>query len=192
MKLLAIATGAALLVAACGGGAQPAPTTAATTAAAATSAPAATSAAPAAANKIVFVADLKSTNEVPPVSNAEASGSGKATVTFDLTRSAAGAITAAKAKFDISLTGFPATAAITLGHIHKAAAGTNGGVAVGFKTDAPNPIALTTGATTFSKADITVDPALAQQIIDDPAGYYVNIHSAANPGGVVRGQLTKQ
>lgn len=193
MKLLALATGAALVVAACGGGAQPAPTSAATTApAATTAAAAATTAAPAAANQVVFVADLKSTNEVPPVSNAEASGSGKATVTFDLTRSATGAITAAKAKFDITLTGFPATASITLGHIHKAAAGTNGGVAVGFKTDAPNPIALTTGAGSIAKADITVDPALAQQVIDDPAGYYVNIHSAANPGGVVRGQLTKR
>jgi len=188
MKLLALVTGAALLVAACGGGAQPAPTTAPTTAPTA----AATSAAPAAANQVVFVADLKSTNEVPPISNTEASGSGMATVTFDLTRSAAGAITAAKAKFDVVLSGFPTTTAITLGHIHKGAAGANGGVSVGFKTDAPNPIALTTGGTTIAKADITVDPALMQQIIDDPAGYYVNIHSAANPGGVVRGQLTKQ
>lgn len=187
MKLLALATGAALLVVACGGAAQPAPTTAATT-----SAPSPTSAAPAAANQVVFVADLKTSNEVPPISNAEASGSGKATVTFDLTRSAAGAITAAKAKFDVTLSGFPTTTAITLGHIHKAVAGANGGVAVGFKTDAPNPINLTTGSGTIAKADITVDPALAQQIIDDPAGYYVNIHSAANPGGVVRGQLTKQ
>jgi hypothetical protein len=178
MRLLALATGAALLVAACGGGAQPAP--------------AATTAPPAAANQVVFVADLKSSNEVPPISNAEASGSGKATVTFDLTRSAAGAITAAKAKFDVVLSGFPTTTAITLGHIHKGVAGANGGVSVGFKTDQANPINLTTGGTTIAKADITVDPALMQQIIDDPAGYYVNIHSATNPGGVVRGQLTKQ
>lgn len=176
MRLASLATAAALLVAACGGGAQPAPT----------AAPPAT-----AANTVTFTADLKSTNEVPPISNAEASGSGKATVTFDLTRDSAGKITAAKAKFDIALTGFPTSAAITLAHIHKAAAGANGAVVVGIKTDAPNPIALTTGATAIAKADITVDPALAQQIIDDPAGYYVNVHSAANGGGVVRGQLTK-
>lgn len=187
MKLLALATGAALLVAACGGGAQPAPTTAPTTAPAA-----ATSAAPAAANKVVFTADLKPTNEVPPITSAEASGSGKATVTFNLTRSAAGAITAATADFDVVLSGFPTSTAITLGHIHKAAAGANGGVSVGFKTDAPNPIALTTGGTTITKTSITVPPDVAQQIIDDPAGYYVNIHSALHGGGVVRGQLTKQ
>lgn len=176
MRLLALATGAALLVAACGGGAQPTATTAPPAAA---------------ANQVVFTADLKSTNEVPPITGAEASGSGKATVTFDLTRGSGGAITAAKAKFDITLTGFPTSTAITLAHIHKAAAGANGSVVVGIKTDAPNPIALTTGGTTIAKADIDVDPALMQQIIDDPAGYYVNVHSAANGGGVVRGQLTK-
>ncbi|OGO71976.1 MAG: hypothetical protein A3G84_01580 [Chloroflexi bacterium RIFCSPLOWO2_12_FULL_71_12] len=189
MRALALTAVTAVLIAACGGTAQPAPTAAATTRAP-TAAP--TTAAPAAAASVTFKADLKTTNEVPPIANDEKSGSGTATVTFDLTRSAAGAITAAKAKFDVQLSGFPTTTAITLGHIHKAAAGANGAVAVGFKTDAPNPIALTTGGTTIAKADITVDPALAQQIIDDPAGYYVNIHSATNPGGVVRGQLTKQ
>lgn len=185
MRLLAIAIGAALLVAACGGAAQPSPTAAPPTVAA-------TTAAPAAATQVTFVAELKSENEVPPIPSEEKSGTGRAVVVFDLTRSTTGAITAAKAKFDVTLSGFPTTTAITLGHIHKAAAGTNGGVVVGFKTDAPNPIALTTGGTTISKADITVEPALAQQIIDDPAGYYVNIHSAMHGGGVVRGQLTKQ
>jgi hypothetical protein len=183
MKLLALATGAALVVAACGGGAQPAATSAP---------PAATSAAPAAANQVVFTADLKGTNEVPPITSAEASGSGKATVTFDLTRDAAGAITAATADFEVVLSGFPTSTSITLGHIHKGAAGANGGVSVGFKTDAPNPIALTTGGTTITKTSITVPPDVAQAIIDDPAGYYVNIHSAMHGGGVVRGQLTKQ
>jgi hypothetical protein len=37
-----------------------------------------------------------------------------------------------------------------------------------------------------------VDAALAQTIINNPAGYYFNIHTAANPGGVARGQLVKQ
>lgn len=29
----------------------------------------------------------------------------------------------------------------------------------------------------------------AEPIIDDPAGYYMNIHSAEHPNGAVRGQL---
>lgn len=179
MKLLALATGAALLVAACGGGAQPTPTTAPPAAATA-------------ANRVVFNADLKPENEVPPVANAEKSGTGKAIVTFDLTRDSGGKVTAAKVSFDITLTGFPTSTAIILAHIHKAAAGVNGNPVVNIKSDAANAITLTTGGTSLKQADVAVDPAVAQQILDDPAGYYVNVHSTANGGGVCRGQLTKQ
>jgi hypothetical protein len=134
---------------------------------------------------------LKPENEVPPIANDEKSGSGKATVVFDLTRDGSGKITGAKASIDATFTGFPATASITLAHIHQAPAGQNGGVKIPFKTDAAAPLILTAGATTFAKADVTVDPDLMQQIIDKPGDFYVNFHSAANPGGVVRGQLTK-
>jgi hypothetical protein len=179
MRLLAIAIGTALLIAACGGAAQPSPTAAPPTAA------------PAAANKVVFNADLKPENEVPPVPNEEKSGTGKAIVTFDLTRDSAGKVTAAKASFDITLTGFPTTTAIILAHIHEAAAGTNGNPIVGIKTDSANAITLTTGGTSLKQADVTVDAAVAQKILDNPAGYYVNVHSKVNGGGVCRGQLTK-
>jgi hypothetical protein len=31
----------------------------------------------------------------------------------------------------------------------------------------------------------------ANSILANPAGFYLNIHTAANPGGVARGQLTR-
>jgi len=31
----------------------------------------------------------------------------------------------------------------------------------------------------------------ANSILANPAGFYVNIHTAANPGGVARGQLVR-
>ena len=34
-------------------------------------------------------------------------------------------------------------------------------------------------------------PALITAIMANPAGYYVNFHSTAHGGGVIRGQLTK-
>jgi hypothetical protein len=37
----------------------------------------------------------------------------------------------------------------------------------------------------------TVDPAVAQNIINNPSAFYFNIHSTLNPGGVARGQLVK-
>lgn len=203
MRSIATVLGAALLVSACGGAATqasptPAPATARPSVAAPTAAPttapttaptAAPTAAPAASLK--FTADLKSENEVPPISNEEKAGNGKATVTFDLTRDAAGKITGANAAIDASFAAFPATAQITIAHIHQAAAGANGGVKIPFKTDADNPLTLTAGATTFKKAGVVVEPALMQQIIDKPGDFYVNFHSKVNAGGVVRGQLVK-
>ena len=59
-------------------------------------------------NQVKFTAALLPTNEVPAITNAEASGRGTATVTLNLTKDAAGAITAATADFSLDLTGFPA------------------------------------------------------------------------------------
>ncbi|OLC52604.1 MAG: hypothetical protein AUH85_16705 [Chloroflexi bacterium 13_1_40CM_4_68_4] len=44
---------------------------------------------------------------------------------------------------------------------------------------------------TFTKTGVAVDPALMQQIIDNPGNYYFNVHTVLHGGGVVRGQLTK-
>ncbi len=197
MRSLAIVLGGAMLLAACGGAAAP---TASSSVAAATSAapsptPAKTSAAPSPtqAATLKFTADLKTENEVPPIANDEKSGSGKATVTFDLTRDASGKAMSAKVSIQATLSGFPASAAITLAHIHgPAAAGASAGVQIPFKTDADNPLTLTGGGTTFTKENVVFDKAdVLQQLLDDPSKFYVNFHSKINPGGVVRGQLTK-
>ena len=76
--------------------------------------------------KPTFTADLRSNNEVPPVSNAEQSGSGTATVVFDVTKDSAGNITGGTASFTVTLTGFPAGTPINIAHIHTGAAGVNG------------------------------------------------------------------
>ena len=139
---------------------------------------------------VTFTATLTSANEVPPVSNAEAGASGTATIRLNVTRDSSQTITAATADFDVTMTGFPAGSTITLAHIHEAPAGQNGGIVVNTGI-ASGQVTLNNGAGSFTRNGINVDPAVAQRIIDNPAAFYFNVHSALNPGGVIRGQLVR-
>jgi CHRD domain-containing protein len=169
MRVFAGIAATAILIAACGGTAAPSPAAVATASPTPTPTPANT-----------FKAELKAANENPPITDAEATCSGTATVTF----------TSTTAKFDVSITGCPATTAINIGHIHEGAAGTNGGVKIDSTLKAGD-ITLTGGAVTFSRTNSAADPALITAVMANPAGYYVNFHSTAHTGGVIRGQLTK-
>jgi hypothetical protein len=88
-----------------------------------------------------------------------------------------------RVSFSVSFSGIGAA---TLGHIHEGQAGANGAVKVPlFGTALPATVTAAAGA-------VTVDDAtLAKSIRTNPAGFYVNLHSAQFPGGAVRGQLGK-
>jgi hypothetical protein len=141
-------------------------------------------------NRPQFVANLLPSNEVPPIVGAEATGSGAATTTFNLTRDAAGAITAATVDFRVELSGFPSTSTITNAHIHTGAAGVNGPVLVNAQA-AGGTVVLTNGLGTFVRTGLPLTAADAQAIVNNPAAFYFNVHTSANPGGVVRGQLSR-
>ena len=122
--------------------------------------------APAFAATVNLKAELKSSNEVPPV---DSQGSGSVAATFD---------TASKQlswKGNVTGLSGPATAA----HFHSAESGKNGAVVV--------PIAGADKGTFEGSATLT--DAQAEDLM---AGkWYVNIHTAANKAGEVRGQVTK-
>ena len=114
----------------------------------------------------VFGADVKvslsGANEVPPVTTS-ASGEGTITIADD------GAVSGS-----VATKGVQGTAA----HIHMAAAGKNGPVIVPFTKD---------GDTYKAPAGAKLN---ADQLKAFKAGeLYVNVHSAANPNGEIRGQL---
>ena len=148
---------------------------------------------------ITFTAQLSPANEVPAVTNAESTGSGTATIVLDVERDAAGTITSATVNFQVNLAGFPVNtpAALTMAHIHTGAAGVNGAILVDTGL-AASEVTLTTGAGAFTKNGIGnsgpngITVAEAQDIINSPAGFYFNVHSVLNPGGMARGQLVKQ
>ncbi|MFN2519619.1 MAG: CHRD domain-containing protein [Candidatus Limnocylindria bacterium] len=184
MRRLWSVLAAALLAAACG---SPAQTVASPSAVRTTSAP---TAAPTQPTSVTVKADCLPANEIPPITNAEATGTGSFTGTFTLTRDTAGKITAATLKYDFSIKGFPATTQIAASHIHEGDAKTNGPVKVnsGITKDNAPPSG---GLATFTKPDVSVDAAMADSIITNPAGWYFNVHSAINAGGFCRGQLQK-
>jgi hypothetical protein len=142
---------------------------------------------------INFTAALNPANEVPPITNADASGRGTGTFTLNLTRDGAGTITAATGTFVYSLTGFPNGTSLTGTHIHEGGPAIAGGVKINSGLSAANAVSLPNGTLTNQTfSNVAVDVALAQQVIDNPNGYYFNVHTTLNPGGAVRAQLVKQ
>jgi hypothetical protein len=69
--------------------------------------------------------------------------------------------------------------AATMAHVHRGAVGVAGDVVV--PLDAPKM--------GKSKGCATVSVETLNAIIADPAGYYVNVHTAAFPKGAMRGQI---
>ena len=119
------------------------------------------------ADQINFKADLSGASEVPPVTSA---GKGAATASLD---------TATKTlNWTVTYSGLSGPA--TAGHIHgPAAPGANAGVLVPFTGALVSPIK---GSATLTDA----------QISDLQAGRtYVNLHTADNKGGEIRGQLVR-
>ncbi len=125
------------------------------------------------------------------MTNADASGTGTTTVALNVTRDAAQQITSANGDFTVTLSGFPAATTLTGAHIHNGRPGANAGVIVSLGLTA-NEFVLAAGSVTFSKNGINIDPVVAQNMINDPDGFYFNVHTTTNTGGAVRGQLVKQ
>ena len=120
---------------------------------------------PAFAEKLKATLDGKS--ETPPNTSA---ATGTADIDYD----------AASKKLTWKLTYSGLTGPATAAHFHgPAEVGKNAGVAV----------AIPNATTSPSEGSATLTDAQAADLL---AGkYYVNVHTAANPGGEIRGQVTK-
>jgi hypothetical protein len=124
---------------------------------------------PARAETVNLGADLSARNEVPPNPS---SGSGRADIRLDTT--------SGNLSWTINYSGL--SGPLTAAHFHgPAATSANAGVIV--------PIA-SGGATPPLSGMATLSP---QQVADVLAGrWYVNLHTGANPGGELRGQVVRR
>lgn len=71
-------------------------------------------------------------------------------------------------------------------HIHRGAAGSDGPIEIDLLGAGSGFDPATASAT----GTLSISPALAAEIAADPDAFYVNVHTNAAPGGLVRGQLT--
>jgi len=134
-----------------------------------------------------FTAQLSPANETSAILGGEQTSSGTVTITFVTTKDAAGNVTSANATAVANMQGLPAGSTITNSHIHTGAAGVAGPVLVPFP---PGSVTLNGGAGSFTTTT-AVGGSDATNIMNNPAGFYYNIHTAANGGGVMRGQLVR-
>lgn len=141
---------------------------------------------------LVFTASLSAANEVPPISNAESPAAGDVTITITPTRDASNAITGGSVAMNFTVRNLTTTSSIVLAHIHSGAAGVNGPVVVNSNLSAATAIATPNGSASFERSGLQADAATINNIVSNPAGFYFNVHTALNPGGVVRGQLRAQ
>jgi len=112
-------------------------------------------------------ADMTGPQETSPPGPNDAKGT--ATVTLD---DAANTVC-----YDLTYSGISKP---TMAHIHSGAKGVSGPVVVNFDV-----------AKNGDKGCVPADPAVIAQIRDNPAGHYVNVHTAEFPKGAIRGQLAK-
>jgi uncharacterized protein (TIGR03437 family) len=133
---------------------------------------------------------MSTANEVPPVTNVNASGTG--TITVNPVRNpTTGAVTGGTVTFTVAFD-FPGSVTITGLHIHEAAAGVNGVIVIDTRITASNPVVSASGKGTINiSVPITfLTPiGVLQRLLQNPAGFYVNLHTSVNPGGAIRAQL---
>jgi hypothetical protein len=146
--------------------------------------------APSTGAQAVFTAVLNPANENPPITNAEGGGTGAAQISFTVTRDSSNNVTGGSAVMTFQLGAFPSTTVVGA-HIHRGVAGVNGPVIVNTGLSGVNPFPLTTGTGQYTAPAVAVDAATMQDILQNPAGWYFNVHSPLNPGGFARGQLSR-
>jgi len=135
----------------------------------------------------VFKLHLKPSQEVPPIKGLKASAVGS--VTFDLTRNAAGDVMSGEVVFSFNYS-FPGTVQVSGLHIHKGNKGANGDVEIGAALSAADSALDADGHGNVTSV-VSADPADLRAILDNPRGYYVNLHTTtpSHPDGALRDQM---
>lgn len=139
---------------------------------------------------IPYRVNLSSLNEVPAITGDPSTA--VATLLVHVTRDASGQIVSGAVDFK-SVYKLAVSSNLTAMHIHRGAATANGPVVI--DSTLPAPVADATTGTLALQGPVlpTNANALAalRDLVADPSGFYLNMHTTRNPGGEMRGQLMK-
>ena len=140
---------------------------------------------------LVVRAESSPANEVPPIAELNASGTGSAFILA--VRNAAGMITEGTVRYDVTYS-FPGEVTIQGLHIHPGVAGTNGPARLNTPLSATNNVVDADGSGTLNfKVEVNSTDAnnlaALRTVFANPANAYMNLHTSVNPGGAIRGQL---
>lgn len=137
-------------------------------------------------------ARLSAVEQVPPLAGID--GSGSAQVTLNIRRNDEGEMVSAFVTFTVNVNVQDQGDVTLVGmHIHEAPLGENGGIRIRSSLDfGGDPVVAMGGsARIWSQVEIVDSDGLATvgRLVDNPTGFYVNVHSASNRRGLLRGQL---
>jgi uncharacterized protein (TIGR03437 family) len=141
---------------------------------------------------VYFRGNMSPANEVPAVTNESANATGRATITFHLRRNDAGAIVSGVVDFDVDYN-FPVPVTVRGLHIHEGVAGVNGPIRIDTGLSATSTLDAEGAGNIFRQVVVTSGDALTalSGVLANPSGWYVNLHTSVNTGGLMRSQLTR-
>ena len=143
------------------------------------------------AETLFFAADMRGANEVPAVTNGSY---GSAVLFVHIMKDAQGKVVSGSVDFNVTAQ-FTDAFTVTGMHIHNGAAGVNGPVTVDSGISGANPVAVAAAGrmliqrTAQVKGDNVNGLATLEGMLSNPNGFYVNLHTTVNPGGMFRAQL---
>lgn len=145
-------------------------------------------------NRLVLRPIMSPLHEVPAITNVDAEGAAMVEITVNRDPVTA-AITSGTVIFDVDYR-FPSAVTLTGLHLHNEAAGVNGPVVIdsGLNGNTRSVTNVTRGSI-FRIAEIdssnTAGLAALTGLMSDPTQFYINMHTTVFPGGLIRGQLSK-
>ena len=143
------------------------------------------------AETFVFRAPMSPANEVPPVEDVQASGA--ALIRLHVLRSAQGDIVSGSVDFRVAYE-FSGGVQIVGLHIHRGTSDVSGPVVNSSGLSGSSPVVDDDGVGVIER-QAAVAPSntsglqTIRDILANPAGFYVNLHTTTHPAGVLRGQL---